>query len=218
MRTSLVWTVAGLALTATQVVGQLLADIYIPDVHSEEAIKPFLVNMAPEKAKQYRVLYGEQEDVHAAGEVHLLMTDALGVDREISIFAGLVRQIEDLMLRLQDPEAETVVLAPSNTAMQALSRKPWEDEEGAVRQSPTDEERHAMENIRKFVMSHVISSGRLEHPGEHLGCDQGFEIWYEEESDKRYVYSSKSEDVKAELLNYKSTGNGEVWTLSGVLN
>lgn len=109
-------------------------------------------------------------------------------------------------------------MAPSNVAMQHLTRKPWEDEEESIGSGPSDEERRAMDNIRKFVMSHIISTGRLSEPGEHKNCESGFELWYEEVSGNKYVYSTKSKTVKAEVLKSKGVGNGEVWTLDGILN
>lgn len=103
MRCFSVLAVAGVLSVATQAMGQLMAaHIYIPNVQSEEAIKPFLLNNMNDNLKKQDVLYGEDaaEGQSMDGEGHgitLLMTDALGVDREISIFAGLVRQIEDLV-------------------------------------------------------------------------------------------------------------------------
>ena len=54
----------------------------------------------------------------------LSISDVIGKERIINIFAGFTRDIEDISKRLDDNAQNTTVLAPSNLALQKLPRKP----------------------------------------------------------------------------------------------
>ncbi|KAK9238797.1 hypothetical protein V1525DRAFT_374083 [Lipomyces kononenkoae] len=216
--------IAAASASAQLILGDFRNDYYLPNPSSPEAVKPFLMG---DKDLQFKangrqnVLYGEVDnDVASKGTgVQLLMTDALGVDREISIFASLVRQVEGLMWRLQDRSQNTLVLAPNNEAMQKLKRKPWEGEETAEHSDPIDEERRAMENIARFVLSHVVNDYGFDAPGEKKKCGAGVsDLWYENEGDHMVVHAAKKGgDIEADVMKSESTGNGQVWTLNDVL-
>jgi hypothetical protein len=62
----------------------------------------------------------------------LTISDILPKTRSINIFAGLTRDISSVTSRLesQDPTENATLLAPLNSAMTALPRKPWEDRPG----------------------------------------------------------------------------------------
>ncbi|KAK9453863.1 hypothetical protein V1511DRAFT_45433 [Dipodascopsis uninucleata] len=229
-------TLVILALLVVSSNAQLIAadvrnNYYLPNPASLEALKPFLVSdsskigikeVAKDKMSQRPVLYGETDENVLSAEgsnVKILMTDALGVDRDISIFAGLVRQVESLMYRLQDRDAETMVLAPSNHAMQNLPRKPWESADQSESGDPMEDERRAMANIEKFVLSHVVYGQGLEKPGEKKKCGAGIsDIWYNEDHGEKVVVSSKKHaDVSALVVKSQDTGNGIVWTIDGAL-
>ncbi|KAK9329675.1 hypothetical protein V1520DRAFT_342753 [Lipomyces starkeyi] len=220
---------AAIAFAAASASAQLIAadlrnDYYLPNPKSPKEVKPFLMTDKDshfEATGRQKVLYGEVDnDVASKGTgVQLLMTDALGIDREISIFASLVRQVEGLMWRLQDRSENTLVLAPTNEAMQALKRKPWEDEETTEHSDPIDEERRAMENIARFVLSHVVNDYGFDAPGEKKKCGAGVsDLWYESAGDHMVVHAEKkSGEVKANVVKTEGTGNGQVWTVDDVL-
>ncbi|KAK9350942.1 hypothetical protein V1505DRAFT_373570 [Lipomyces doorenjongii] len=220
---------AAIAFAAASACAQLIAadlrnDYYLPNPKSPKEVKPFLMmdtDSQFEDTGRQQVLYGEVDNDVASKStgVQLLMTDALGIDREISIFASLVRQIEGLMLRLQDRSKDTLVLAPTNEAMQALKRKPWEDEETIQHSDPIDEERRAMENIARFVLSHIVNDYGFDAPGEKKKCGAGVsDLWYESAGDHMVVHAEKkSGGVKANVVKTESTGNGQVWTVDDVL-
>ncbi|KAK9367564.1 hypothetical protein V1509DRAFT_626315 [Lipomyces kononenkoae] len=221
---SVVIAIAAASVSGQLILGDLRNDYYLPNPSSPKAMKPFLMG---DKELQFKangrqsVLYGEVDnDVASKGTgVQLLMTDALGVNREISIFAGLVRQVEGLMWRLQDRSKNTLVLAPNNEAMQKLQRKPWEDEETVEHGDPIDEERRAMENIARFVLSHVVNDYGFDAPGEKKKCGAGVgDLWYENAGDHMVVHAlKKGSDIEANVVESESTGNGQVWTLNHVL-
>ncbi|KAK9322162.1 hypothetical protein V1517DRAFT_276510 [Lipomyces orientalis] len=221
---SVVATIAAASASAQLLAANLRNDYYLPNPSSPQALKPFMVD---DKGMQFaakggqKVLYGEVDnDVASKGNgVQLLMTDALGIDRQISIFAGLVRQVEGLMWRLQDRSKDTLVLAPTNVVMQSLKRKPWEDEETTERGDPREEERRAMENIERFVLSHVVNDYGFDAPGERKKCGAGIsDLWYESAGDHKVVHAQKtSGDVKADVVKTEGTGNGQIWTVNDVL-
>ncbi|KAK9458607.1 uncharacterized protein V1516DRAFT_656995 [Lipomyces oligophaga] len=235
------------AASAQLLAADLRADFYLPSADSQaDAFAPFRIEKsttAKAKSERFskmlqiqkdqdtsrkRVLYGElkdQTDVETAGHgVQLLMTDALGVDREVSIFAGLVRQVEELMYRLQDPAKDTMVLAPTNKVMQALPRKPWED---SPDQDPVDvesgargEEERALENIQRFVLSHVVYGYGFPQEGQKVKCGAGVsDLWFSKDSETTVVHRKNTKDeMEATVLATKSTGNGQVWTIDQALN
>ncbi|KAJ8102443.1 hypothetical protein POJ06DRAFT_265308 [Lipomyces tetrasporus] len=221
---SVVATFAAASASAQLLAANLRNDYYLPNPSSPQAVKPFMMD---DKDMQFaakggqKVLYGEVDnDVASKGNgVQLLMTDALGIDREISIFAGLVRQVEGLMWRLQDRSKDTLVLAPTNVVMQSLKRKPWEDEETTERGDAREEERRAMENIERFVLSHVVNDYGFDGPGERKKCGAGIsDLWYESAGDHKVVHAQKaSGGVKADVVKTEGTGNGQVWTINNVL-
>ena len=55
----------------------------------------------------------------------LSISDVIGKEKVISIFAGFTRDINSISERLNDGERNTTVLAPRNSAVQGLPRKPY---------------------------------------------------------------------------------------------
>ncbi|KAK9379673.1 uncharacterized protein V2V93DRAFT_373315 [Kockiozyma suomiensis] len=236
---SLVAVSSFVVAASAQLLGSLRTGVYLPDANPD-ALRPFY-KPSPLEAKaelvraervyddqrqmqrqQQRVLYGEnpEEDVHAEGHgVQLLMTDAMGVNRDISIFAGLTRQVENLMYRLQDPSLDTLVLAPTNTVMQNLPRKPWEDAPEAEPMSPNagphGEERRALQNIERFVLSHVVFGYGFHQPKQKSKCGTGAsDLWYEKSGANVVVHSDSK---VANVVKMERVGNGQVWSVDSAL-
>lgn len=57
-----------------------------------------------------------------------IISDVLGRERSVSIFASFSRDVESVAERLQDGSLNATVLAPSNAEIAKLPRKPWEGE------------------------------------------------------------------------------------------
>lgn len=61
-----------------------------------------------------------------ASPVGIIISDVLGRDRSISIFASLSRDVDSVAARLQNGRLNATVLAPLNAEIAKLPRKPWE--------------------------------------------------------------------------------------------
>jgi hypothetical protein len=150
----------------------------------------------------------------------LTISDILPLSRQINIFAQLTRDIASITTRLSTPASvgNTTLLAPLNSAMQDLPRKPWEDRPGDDDSSDVSaeyNEEKAAENLRRFVESHVVPVAPWAE-GEKVETLGGGEVWWEEEDGKRIV-KGKGWDVEvAQVLGV--VGNGEVWAVKGVVN
>lgn len=131
-------------------------------------------------------------DPPAGGPGTVILSDVMGRDRSINIFAGLVRDVETVSRRLDDQSQNSTVLAPLNSAMEKLPRKPWEDPEeydklGADAYEGDDGWQRAQKNIRKFVEAHVVPQNPWAE-GEKvkvLGAEG--EVWWEEKDGKKVV-------------------------------
>ncbi len=123
------------------------------------------------------------------GEV--IISDVIGKDRIINIFAGFTRDIETISQRLDDNTQNTTVLAPLNSALQKLPRKPWEDPndyqtlgEGAY--NGADGEDRAHRNLRRFVEAHIIPASPWKE-GEKVQTIGGTNLWWETKDGKKRV-------------------------------
>ncbi|KPI44956.1 FAS1 domain-containing protein [Cyphellophora attinorum] len=157
----------------------------------------------------------------------LTISDILPLSRSINIFAQLTRDIASVTTRLSTntPASNTTLLAPLNSAMQDLPRKPWEDRPGESNSgvSTQHNEEKAAENLRRFVEMHVVPVSPWEEGEdgkvETLGGD---EVWWEwrksEDGDKktRVIRGKGFELEVSEVMG--RVGNGEVWAVKGVVN
>jgi hypothetical protein len=129
----------------------------------------------------------------------IILTDVLGRDRSINVFAGFTRDITDVDQRLGDSNLNTTVLAPLNSAIMALPRKPWEDPQdyaklGAEAYEGSEGEGRAQRNLRRFVEAHVVPvSPWLEK--EKVATMAGGEVWWEMKDGKKVVSFFESENV-----------------------
>ncbi|KIX92797.1 uncharacterized protein Z520_11460 [Fonsecaea multimorphosa CBS 102226] len=153
------------------------------------------------------------------GDSTLSISDILPQTRKINIFASLTRDISTVTSRLEStkPEDNTTLLAPLNSAMQALPRKPWEDRPGD--DSGVDAERNedkAARNLQRFVEEHVVPVSPWK-PGKSnkIKTLGGQELWWEENSDGDRVVNPGNLVVDGVVGR---VGNGEIWAVRGVVN
>lgn len=118
-----------------------------------------------------------------------MISDVIGKERVINIFAGFTRDIENIARRLDDKEQNTTVLAPLNSVLQSLPRKPWENPQdyGAMGEAAYEGqggEDRAHRNLRRFVEAHVVPVNPWEE-GEKVESLGGHTIWWKEKHGKK---------------------------------
>ncbi|KIW64848.1 hypothetical protein PV04_07154 [Phialophora macrospora] len=151
-----------------------------------------------------------------AGDNTLSISDILPQTRKINIFASLTRDISSVTGRLEStkPEDNTTLLAPLNSAMQALPRKPWEDRPGDEGVSAQYNEDKAAQNLQRFVEEHVVPVSPWKE-GKRMKTLGGQELWWEENSDGKRVIKPGNLVVDGVVGR---VGNGEIWAVNGVVN
>lgn len=147
----------------------------------------------------------------------LTISDILPLSRSINIFAQLTRDIASVTARLSTTDSSnTTLLAPLNSAMQDLPRKPWEDRPGNTdRVRAADNEEKAADNLRRFVEAHVVPVSPWKK-GEKVETLGGDEVWWDEKDGKRYLMGKGFEVPVSEVVG--TVGNGEIWAIKGVVN
>jgi len=148
----------------------------------------------------------------------VILSDVIGAQRSINVFASFTRDISSVSSRLESAGLNTTVLAPTNSALSALPRKPWEDPEdyaklGAEAYSGKDGEDRAHSNLRRFTEAHVVFASPWKE-GEKAERMDGGELWWEMKDGKALIQPG---NVEVERVASK-VANGEVWVLKDVLN
>lgn len=133
----------------------------------------------------------KEKDGSSGGSGDLSISDVIGKERVISIFAGFTRDIDSISKRLDANDQNTTVLAPLNSALQKLPRKPWEDPEdynelGANAYEGQSGEDRAQRNLRRFVEAHVVPVSPWKE-GEKVNSIGGGKLWWEEKDGKKVV-------------------------------
>lgn len=119
------------------------------------------------------------------------LSDTIGPLRSISSFSSFTRLCESTSSLLADPSARTTVLAPLNSAVDSLPRKPWESPAdyralGSQAYDGTGGQDRANKNLLRFVEAHLVAQSPWPR-GEKAKTLAGREIWWEEESDGQRV-------------------------------
>lgn len=165
-----------------------------PPISANEVQRPIMDGPGPVLPPD--ASHGDQsgpQDPPAGGPGTVILSDVMGKDRSINVFAGLVRDVDSLSRRLDDSSQNSTVLAPLNLAMDKLPRKPWEDagdydKLGADAYDGDDGKERAQKNIRRFVEAHVVPASPWNQGDKvkTLGGD-GTEIWWEEKNGNKMV-------------------------------
>ena len=132
----------------------------------------------------------------SAGTDGVIISDVISRDRVINIFAGFTRDIDNISKRLGDNAQNTTVLAPLNSEIQKLPRKPWEDpkdyeELGANAYGGSDGEDRAHKNLRRFVEAHVVPVSPWKE-GDKVEAVGGGKLWWENKDGRRTVCVAKA--------------------------
>ena len=128
----------------------------------------------------------------------VVLSDVMGRDRSINVFASYARDSAALSARLDDRARNSTVLAPLNSAIDALPRKPWEDPRdydgplGAHAYDGDDGRDRAARNLRRFVDAHVVPLSpwpRGEAAAAPTLLDGDRRVWWETRQDGVRVVS-----------------------------
>ncbi|KAJ5085302.1 hypothetical protein N7532_010073 [Penicillium argentinense] len=148
-----------------------------------------------------------------------IISDVLPKTKGINIFAQLTRDFDSVSSRLNDASKNITVLAPRNSAVQDLPRKPWEDPEdynkfGEVNAyEGQDGKDRARNNLRRFVEAHLIPVSPWQE-GEEVETLGGVKLKWTKEGDKIKIQPG---DIEVDNVAEK-VANGEVWVLNRVIN
>ncbi|CZS95170.1 hypothetical protein WAI453_011225 [Rhynchosporium graminicola] len=154
----------------------------------------------------------------ASDSTSVILSDVLGQDRSINIFAGFTRDFAQISQRFEDSRMNTTILAPINSAIMALPRKPWEDPKdyeslGTEAYEGEKGEERAHRNMRRFVEAHVVPTSPWEE-GVRFKTLAGGEVWWENKEGVKMVQPGNIEVSSV----VSKVHNGEVWILKGVRN
>lgn len=135
-------------------------------------------------------LMDSNQDPTPQGEV--ILSDVMARDKSINIFAGFTRDVAPVETRLDDAKVNTTVLAPLNSAVEGLPRKPWEDprdygELGADAYQGEDGSERAQKNLRRFVEAHIIPRSPWKEGVKVQAVAGGRDVWWEERGGKKVV-------------------------------
>lgn len=137
-----------------------------------------------------------------------LLRTSLAVDRELSIFAGYVRNFASLEKWFDSKTTYTVVLAPTDRAVTSLPRKPWQFPRPITSTTPEDQQDSiARDNIQSFVEHHL-----------HMGPLPTDSAQYMLEMQSGDVVNVNGDDVSIEdrhvhVSRRVKVSNGEIWVL-----
>ncbi|OAA31999.1 FAS1 domain-containing protein [Moelleriella libera RCEF 2490] len=109
------------------------------------------------------------------------LADIIGPQRSISSFSSFSRLSQNTADALSNRQTNLTVLAPLNSAIDEMSRKPWVDAGGSSPES-------ANHMIESFVKAHLVAKAPWKE-GDRAktlaGNDE--EIWWEERHGKRVI-------------------------------
>jgi len=126
------------------------------------------------------------------GQGEVILSDVMGRDKSINVFAGFTRDVECIEARLDDSKVNTTVLAPLNSAIEKLPRKPWEDPRdygalGADAYEGEDGLERAQRNLRRFVEAHIVPRSPWPENDKAQVVGGGRDIWWESQGNKKIV-------------------------------
>jgi|SRR5690242_7473269 len=136
----------------------------------------------------------------------IIISDVIGRAQTIAIFSGLTRDIDAVSGRLEDAAQNATVLAPNNTVMKDLKRKPWEDPEdynqfGKQAYAGTSGSDRAHSNLERFVKSHIVPESPWEE-GKKVKTLAGNEVWWESKDGQKTVSSGVLHDQQLIMILY----------------
>lgn len=148
----------------------------------------------------------------------ILLTDLLTRLKSVQIFHGYIREVDSVYERLSNESKKSIVLAPQDSSLVDLLRKPWESlddyaEFGVQSYEGKAGKDRADKNLQRYVKEHVVDSGFMTQDSKYENLN-GNPVWYEilKDGNEKYLHPS---NVHIESIH--QVKNGAVWILSGPL-
>lgn len=87
-----------------------------------------------------------------------LLTSSLNIMKDVSVFASYVRDNVDVSSRFNNMKEQSIVFAPTDSAVEALTKKPWAFPIDLNEDSNSEQEvdKITQSNIDNFVESHIV--------------------------------------------------------------
>ncbi|KAL6230407.1 FAS1 domain-containing protein [Aspergillus navahoensis] len=148
-----------------------------------------------------------------------IISDVLPKTRGINIFASLTRQFESVEGRLNDRTQNVTVLAPRNSAIQDLPRKPWENPDDYEKFGETkayegnEGQDRAKRNLERFVSAHIVAQSPWKE-GEQAETLGGDKLTWKKDGHRIIIEPS---GIQVESVAER-VSNGEVWLLDGIID
>lgn len=155
----------------------------------------------------------------------------------------MLGDIKRISERLDDNSKHTTVLAPLNSAITQLPRKPWEDPSdyetlGSQAYDGSGGEDRAYRNLRRFVEAHIVPQNNWEE-GRKVETAGGTTVWWENKGGRKLVRAFSHGFASDKGINHmwnmtnepqlqpgdieissviEKVSNGEIWVIKGCLN
>lgn len=173
------------------------SQLFVSDLFSRifQSLNPASHQEPMQKIKDIVMPPSADDTEPSLGADDVIISDVISRDRVINIFAGFTRDIDNISKRLDDQGTNTTVLAPLNSEIQKLPRKPWEDpkdyqELGTNAYGGSDGESRAHSNLRRFVEAHIVPVSPW-NEGEKVKTVGGGTLWWESKDGKTTVRTAQ---------------------------
>ena len=133
--------------------------------------------------------------------------------------------VNDIARRLTDLSARTLVLAPVNSAIVAMPRKPWLGDASTASEKllvngqayqTTKDEASAEKNIARFVADHIVPDYPIA-VGSKVKTLSGHVLTLVVDDKDGSKYVEIADGRRYKVLSTKEASNGAIWVLDGVL-
>ncbi|KAG8410696.1 hypothetical protein J3459_016982 [Metarhizium acridum] len=187
--------------------------------HGEENPPPPSIKFKSASTPPPKHQDGNENRYEPRVQSQISLSDTIGPLRSISSFSSFTRLCESTSSLLADLSANTTVLAPLNSAIDSLPRKPWESPAdyhalGSQAYDGSGGQDRANRNLLRFVEAHLVTKSPWKQ-GERAKTLAGREVWWEEKKDgERVVMPDR---VAVERVASR-VSNGELWIIRGVVN
>ncbi|KAI6251424.1 FAS1 domain-containing protein [Erysiphe necator] len=149
----------------------------------------------------------------------VMLSDILGSSRRVNGFAGIIRNFPLITSKFEDGNSNKTIVAPANTAIAAMSWKPWENPDeyntlGSEAYEGGKGKERADQNLLRFVEAHIIPLSPWAE-GEKAKTLAGREHWWHLKDGHRIIQPG---DIKVLDVIRSESNDGELWIIDGVMN